>query len=291
MNVAAETAHTAAPRQSADGVGACAAETSLAADLTPTSASTAGSGLGRALGSALEVRDLVVAYGERVVLHGIDLTVPRGGCVGLVGESGSGKSTFARTVLGVQQPRFGSVTVADDGSAHPVQMIFQDPISSLNPHRQIVDIVAEPRTIRGIGTRAQRREAAAELLDRVGLNPEQFGEAKPTSLSGGQAQRVAIARALMAEPSLLLCDEPVSSLDVSVQARVLNLFADLREETGLSMLFVTHDLAVVRMISDSVSVLSEGRIVESGPTEQIIASPAHPYTRELVAAAPRLPRI
>lgn len=239
---------------------------------------------------ALDVRDLVVGYGDRTVLHGVSLTVPRGGCVGLVGESGSGKSTLARTVLGLHTPRSGSITLAEDGSPHPVQMIFQDPISSLNPHRRVVDIVAEPQAIRGGVQRAARREAARELLDRVGLDPVRFGEVKPGNLSGGQAQRVAIARALAAEPQLLLCDEPVSSLDVSVQARVLNLFADLREDTGLSMLFVTHDLAVVRMISEEVCVLSEGRIVEHGPTESVISHPNHPYTRELLAAAPRLPR-
>ncbi|MEV8338215.1 ABC transporter ATP-binding protein [Leucobacter sp. NPDC077196] len=239
---------------------------------------------------ALDVRDLTVGYGERTVLHGVSLAVPRGGCVGLVGESGSGKSTLVRTVIGLQRQRSGTVTVADDGPPNPVQMVFQDPISSLNPHRRVLDIVAEPDTIRGVGTRSDRREAASELLARVGLDPHRYGDAKPGKLSGGQAQRVAIARALMAKPSLLLCDEPVSSLDVSVQARVLNLFAELREETGLSMLFVTHDLAVVRMISDDVCVLNEGRIVERGPTEQVVTHPSHPYTRELLAAAPRLPR-
>lgn len=240
---------------------------------------------------ALLVRDLVVGYGDRTVLHGIDLTVPAGGCVGLVGESGSGKSTLARTIMGLQKPKSGSVEIARDGHAHPVQMVFQDPVSSLNPHRAVVDIVAEPRTIRGEGTTRQRREFARELLSRVGLDPHRFSDVRPGSLSGGQAQRVAIARALMAEPALLLCDEPVSSLDVSVQARVLNLLADLREEAGLSLLFITHDLAVVRMISDEVCVLDGGRIVESGPTEQVISDPQHPYTRQLLDAAPRLPHI
>lgn len=239
----------------------------------------------------LALRDVVVAYGSREVLHGIDLDVRRGGCVGLVGESGSGKSTLARTILGLQRPRSGSVEVdAGESTIHPVQMVFQDPISSLNPHRKVIDVVAEPVTIVGQGTRASRRSAARELLDRVGLSPERFGDARPGSLSGGQAQRVAIARALMAEPTLLICDEPVSSLDVSVQARVLNLLADLREETRLSMLFITHDLAVVRMIADEIAVLDHGRIVEHGATEQVIGDPQNAYTRELLAAAPRLPR-
>jgi ABC-type glutathione transport system ATPase component len=168
-------------------------------------------------------------------------------------------------------------------------MVFQDPISSLNPHRSALDIVAEPLTVRGEGTMRQRRESARELLSRVGLDPERFAQARPTTLSGGQAQRVAIARALIARPALLLCDEPVSSLDVSVQARVLNLLAELREEIGLSMLFISHDLAVVRMIADSVAVLCEGRIVESGDTERVISDPQHEYTRQLLEAAPRLP--
>ncbi|GAB3605103.1 hypothetical protein GCM10027413_05120 [Conyzicola nivalis] len=239
----------------------------------------------------LTVDNLVVGYGERVVLDGVSLSVPAGGSVGLVGESGSGKSTFARAILGLQKPRSGSIEIAGGEADHPVQMVFQDPISSLNPHRSTLDIVAEPLAIRGEGTRRQRRDTARELLARVGLDPHRFGDARPATLSGGQAQRVAIARALVARPTLLLCDEPVSSLDVSVQARVLNLLADLREETGLSLLVISHDLAVVRMIADSVSVLSEGRIVESGDTEQVISNPRHPYTRQLLDAAPRLPRL
>ena len=243
------------------------------------------------MSDVLTIKELVVGYGDRVVLDGVSLSVPSGGCVGLVGESGSGKSTLARTVIGLQKPRSGSIRVADEGMEHPIQMVFQDPISSLNPHRSTIDIVAEPLTIRGEGTRRQRRDTARELLARVGLDPDRFGEARPGTLSGGQAQRVAIARALVARPALLLCDEPVSSLDVSVQARVLNLLADLREETGLSLLVISHDLAVVRMIADSVSVLCEGRIVESGDTERVISAPEHPYTRQLLEAAPRLPQL
>jgi len=245
----------------------------------------------RTTSDVLTVRNLVVAYGDRVVLDGVNISVPKGGSVGLVGESGSGKSTFARTILGLQKPRSGSVDIASGGADHPVQMVFQDPISSLNPHRAALDIVAEPLTIRGEGTMRQRRESARELLNRVGLDPERFADARPGTLSGGQAQRVAIARALIARPALLLCDEPVSSLDVSVQARVLNLLAELRDEIGLSMLFISHDLAVVRMIADSVAVLCEGRIVESGDTESVISAPQHNYTRQLLDAAPRLPGV
>ncbi|PRY64312.1 ABC transporter family protein [Glaciihabitans tibetensis] len=237
----------------------------------------------------LIVSNLVVGYGDRVVLDGVSINVPKGGSVGLVGESGSGKSTFARTILGLQKPRSGSINIASGGADHPVQMVFQDPISSLNPHRAALDIVAEPLTIRGEGTMRQRRESARELLSRVGLDPHRFADARPSTLSGGQAQRVAIARALIARPALLLCDEPVSSLDVSVQARVLNLLAELRDEIGLSMLFISHDLAVVRMIADSVAVLCEGQIVESGDTESVISAPQHEYTRQLLEAAPRLP--
>ncbi|SMG18432.1 ABC transporter ATP-binding protein [Agreia pratensis] len=243
------------------------------------------------MNDVLTIDDLVVGYGDRIVLDGVSLSVPAGGCVGLVGESGSGKSTLARTVIGLQKPRSGAIRVDDGGMDHPIQMVFQDPISSLNPHRSVIDVVAEPLTIRGEGTRQQRRETARELLARVGLDPERFADARPGTLSGGQAQRVAIARALVARPALLLCDEPVSSLDVSVQARVLNLLADLREEVGLSLLVISHDLAVVRMIADSVAVLCEGRIVESGDTERVISAPEHPYTRQLLEAAPRLPHL
>ncbi|MGO2112536.1 MAG: ABC transporter ATP-binding protein [Pseudoclavibacter sp.] len=252
----------------------------------------------------LRITDLVVGYGDHIVLDGVSLRVPRGGSLGLVGESGSGKSTLARAVLGVRSPRSGTIAIEPDApgasgavgapdahiaSQRPVQMVFQDPISSLNPTRKAIDLVAEPLTIRGEGTTRSRRAAARELLDRVGLDPNRFADAKSGTLSGGQAQRVAIARALLAEPALLICDEPVSSLDVSVQARVLNLLADLRDETGLSMLFISHDLAVVRMISDEVAVLKDGRIVEFGETESVIAAPKHDYTRELIDAAPRLP--
>jgi peptide/nickel transport system ATP-binding protein len=242
------------------------------------------------MSDVLVIDELVVGYGDRIVLDGVSLRVPEGGSVGLVGESGSGKSTLARAILGLQKPRSGSIGVADGGRMHPIQMVFQDPIASLNPHRSTIDIVAEPLTIRGEGTRRTRRDTARELLARVGLDPDRFADARPGTLSGGQAQRVAIARALVARPTLLLCDEPVSSLDVSVQARVLNLLADLRDETGLSLLVISHDLAVVRMIADSVSVLCEGRIVESGDTERVISAPQHPYTRQLLEAAPRLPR-
>jgi ABC-type glutathione transport system ATPase component len=241
------------------------------------------------MSDVLTVTDLVIGYGDRVVLDHVSLSVPRGGSVGLVGESGSGKSTLARAVLGLQKPRSGSISIEGGGVDHPVQMVFQDPISSLNPHRATIDIVAEPLTIRGEGTTRQRRDTARELLARVGLDPARFADARPSTLSGGQAQRVAIARALVARPALLVCDEPVSSLDVSVQARVLNLLADLREEVGLSLLVISHDLAVVRMIADSVSVLCDGRIVESGETERVISAPEHPYTRQLLEAAPRLP--
>lgn len=241
---------------------------------------------------ALEVDDLVAGYGSATVLSGVSLKVPRGGSVALVGESGSGKSTLARVVMGLKAPTGGRVVVEGQPLGKQrlagVQMIFQDPLSSLNPRRTLADIVAEPLTIGRIGSPNERRERARALLNQVGLPPERYAEARPADVSGGQAQRVAIARALAARPRLLVCDEPVSALDVSVQATVLNLFAELRESERLSVLFISHDLAVVRMVCDEVCVLKRGVIVESGPTEQVIQDPQHPYTQTLIAAAPRL---
>ena len=253
---------------------------------------------------ALQVEHVACSYGKLEVLHDISLTVPRGSCAALVGESGSGKSTIAKTVMGMKRPTRGTVRIdgkpagarrqgpgahgRDRWTERPrVHMVFQDPISSLNPRRPILDVVAEPYTIAGHLTPDERRERARALLERVDIDPDAFGEAKAGELSGGQAQRVAIARAIAAAPELLICDEPVSSLDVSVQATVLNLFADLRDQEHMSMLFISHDLSVVRMISDTVYVLDKGVIVEQGDTEQVIHHPQHPYTQRLIASVPR----
>lgn len=237
--------------------------------------------------SELELSHVGFSYGTRPVLDDVSFSIEKGTCLGLVGESGSGKSTLARLVLGMRKAQTGAVTVTDS-RPNAVQMVFQDPRSSLNPHRKIADIVAEPLTINKTGTKESRRTEAFSRLREVGIDPEKYADVYPSVLSGGQAQRVAIARALAASPSLLVCDEPVSALDVSVQAKVLNLLADLRDN-GLTMLFITHDLAVVRMISDRVAVLDKGRIVELGPTEEIIKNPQDPYTKTLVNASPRMP--
>lgn len=243
----------------------------------------------------VNISDVRASYRDNVVLKKIDLSVPKGTCASIIGESGSGKSTLARVVMGMKTPDSGSVLIEGEDITHRkanaktngVELIFQDPISSLNPRRRLRDIVAEPLRIRGIGTPSERAQRADELLDRVGLPHERYAKLKPNSISGGQAQRVAIARALAAQPRLLICDEPVSALDVSIQAIVLNLFADLRDE-GLTLIFISHDLAVVRAISDSIHVLRHGEIVESGEPESIIANPQHPYTKELIDAVPTL---
>jgi peptide/nickel transport system ATP-binding protein len=166
-----------------------------------------------------------------------------------------------------------------------IQMIFQDPVSSFNPRRKVVDIVAEGLDIQGV-PRAEVRPRVAEALEQVGMSVEMVGERRPHEFSGGQCQRISIARALAVGPRLIVCDEPVASLDVSVQARVLNVLLDIRERSDLSLVFVSHDLAVVRMVSDRVAVMHRGRIVEMGPAERVFENPAHPYTRILLEAVP-----
>lgn len=243
----------------------------------------------------LELKNVGASYGDNVVLRGLNIQVDPGTCAALVGESGSGKSTAARIVMGLKQADEGQVIFEDedittkkpDFRNSGVEMIFQDPISSLNPRRNLLDIVSEPLVIHQKGTADERLHRAQDLLARVGLDPYVFGQRRASELSGGQAQRVAIARALAAEPRLLVCDEPVSALDVSVQAQVLNLFMDLLDE-GMTMFFISHDLAVVRQISETINVLNKGQIVEAGPAEEIINSPLHPYTQQLVSAAPTI---
>ena len=225
----------------------------------------------------------------------LDLLVDTGETHGLVGKSGSGKSTLARILLRLIEPDAGQATFRGEdlfalqGAAlrqmrRHLQLVYQDPFSAVDPRFRARDIVAEPWVIHGLYDRDERRRRADELLDRVGIDPA-LGDRRPASFSGGQLQRIGIARALALEPSLIVCDEPVSALDVSVQGQILNLLMDLREERGVSYLFIAHDLLVVRHISDRVSVMYAGRIVESGPRDAVFDAPSHPYTRALLAAA------
>jgi ABC-type glutathione transport system ATPase component len=223
------------------------------------------------------IEDLTVRFGAFTAVDGVTLEIPEGGIVGLVGESGSGKSSLARAVSGLL-PYTGRIE-----GARRVQMVFQDPYASLDPRMTVGASVGE-----GVrGSRGERRAEAARLLGLVSLPAELAGR-YPRELSGGQRQRVAVARALGARPDLLVADEITSALDVSVQGAVLNLVRSLRDELGLSMLFISHNLAVVRYVSDVVAVMHHGRIVEAGPTEQVVGEPAHDYTRTLLEAVPRL---
>jgi peptide/nickel transport system ATP-binding protein len=228
-------------------------------------------------------------------LSDVTLTIRHGEVVGLVGESGSGKSTLGRIAVGLERPTSGEVlyegapvTVPRSRRARArlldLQMIFQNAVAALNPRQRVRDIIAEPLRVH---RRGEGVEAVAALLEQVGL-PTRFMSRYPHELSGGQCQRVGIARALTVSPKLLVCDEPVSALDVSIQAQILNLFADLRERGGFSYLFISHDLHVVERLSDRVAVMYLGEIVECGPTAQVYEQPAHPYTKALMAAAPRI---
>ncbi|MFI5783671.1 nickel ABC transporter ATP-binding protein NikE [Nocardia sp. NPDC051570] len=234
--------------------------------------------------------------GLQRVVDGIDLSLCRGETLALVGESGSGKSTTGRLVLGLERPTSGVIAVdgerVDDLPGRRrrtlrrrMQLVYQDARAALDPRMSIADIVAEPLRAFRVGTRGERRERVAELLDHVQLSCDVMSR-RPAELSGGQRQRVVIARALALRPDLLVCDEPVSALDVTVQAHILELLARLQSEFGLGCLFITHDLAVARQISDRIAVLRRGRLVETGATEDVLEHPQHPYTAELVDAIP-----
>ena len=250
----------------------------------------------------LDIRDLVVEYpakGFRAApfraLNGVSLDIRAGETVGLVGESGSGKTTLGRAVLGLAPVTEGSIVF--DGRdisqasrserrslSSEIQVVFQDPYSSLNPSMTIERILAEPLTAGDVPA-VDARARVRELLEQVGL-PADAHDRLPREFSGGQRQRIAIARALALRPRLIICDEPVSALDLSTQARVLDLFIDIQEKTGVAYLFITHDLAVVRHISHRVAVMYRGEIVESGDGDQVTSRPEHPYTQRLFLAAP-----
>jgi len=249
----------------------------------------------------LRVENLVVEYtvGNKIVhaVSGITLEIARGETLGLVGESGCGKSTLGRAVVQLRQAVSGRVLfdgedlTAMRGEAlrkmrRRVQLIFQDPIASLNPRRRIGDIVAEPLVIAGVSDPKERQDRVSEVLNAVGLDPALVMGRLPHEFSGGQCQRICIARALVLNPEFVICDEPVSALDVSIRAQILNLLEEMKARFGLTLLFIAHDLAVVKAVSDRVAVMYLGRICEVGPSEQLFAKPAHPYTALLIEAIP-----
>jgi peptide/nickel transport system ATP-binding protein len=257
----------------------------------------------------LEVQDLVKHYRlprERLLspaplvraLQGLSFSLGAGLSLGVVGESGSGKSTLARLVMALESPTSGQVRLdgqdlnalspaALRAAREKLQMVFQDPYGSLDPRRTVLQTVSEPLRVLHGATPAEQRERAGEALDAVGLRATDLGK-YPHEFSGGQRQRIAIARALITRPRLIVADEPVSALDVSVQAQVLNLMQDLQQRFGLALLFISHDLAVVDMVCDEVIVLYQGRIVERGAPDTLFRQAAHPYTRALLDAVPRV---
>jgi peptide/nickel transport system ATP-binding protein len=216
----------------------------------------------------------------------VSLTIHRGETLGIVGESGSGKTTLGRMLVGLLEPTAGEIKPG--GGVRPdVQMVFQDPVSSLNPRRSVGESIADPLRARGEDDKGRIRGRVRELLERVGLEAAHY-DRYPHEFSGGQRQRVGIARALAADPRVIVCDEPVSALDVTTQAQVVALLAELQRELGLALVFVAHDLAVVRQVSDRVAVMRRGRIVEYGPADEVYESPRDPYTKQLLAAVPAL---
>lgn len=240
---------------------------------------------------------LARTVGHVRAVDGVSLQIHPGEALGLVGESGCGKTTLARAVLRLEPVRAGRITFAGEdltrlrGPAlramrRQMQVVFQDPFASLNPRMPVIDLVTEAMVAHGLIKARERTAEARRLLDEVGLGADAL-QRYPHEFSGGQRQRISIARALALRPRLVVCDEPVSALDVSVQAQVLNLLRDLRERHGLSYLFISHDLSVVRQIADRTAVMYLGRLVEQGPTDRILNAPAHPYTQALISAIPR----
>ncbi|MFI8830306.1 dipeptide ABC transporter ATP-binding protein [Streptomyces afghaniensis] len=271
----------AVPRLDAPRAGSTAPEKAVLEEAAPQGAVLEATGLRREFGR-----------GKRAftAVRDVSLTLRRGETLGVVGESGSGKTTLGRMLVGLLEPTAGEVRY--EGRPHTgvnpaVQMVFQDPVSSLNPRRSVGESIADPLRARGERDEGRIRERAAELLERVGLEGAHY-DRYPHEFSGGQRQRVGIARALAADPLVIVCDEPVSALDVTTQAHVVALLGELQRELGLALVFVAHDLAVVRQVSDRVAVMRQGRIVEEGPVDEVYGSPQDPYTRQLLAAVPAL---
>lgn len=252
----------------------------------------------------LEVNDLVVSYGRADARHAVDAVsfqVRRGTTLAIIGESGSGKTSLCRAVLGLQTITSGSVRVAGvdlatlSGRARRVQRrrlqaVFQDPLASLDPRWTAVRIVTEPLVIHGLVGRKEQESRARELIEAVGL-PADLADRRPHEMSGGQRQRLAIARAVSVQPDLIVLDEPLSALDVSVQAQVCNLLVDLQRRYALTYVIVAHDMAAIKRVSDDVLVMERGKAVEQGRADQVFGAPRHPYTRSLIEATPTLPRL
>ncbi len=257
--------------------------------------------------AVLSVRDLVKHYPARgtqrqqgSVVHAVDgvsFDIAANETLGLVGETGCGKSTVARLVTRLLEPTGGTISYEGQDITHwsrrrlrplrrEIQIVFQDPYSSLNPRRRVGSIVGDPLRIHRLGTKSERRSRVEEVLRLVGLDPA-HADRYPHQFSGGQRQRIGVARAIVTNPRLIVADEPVSALDVSIQAQVLNLIAELRREFGLALLFISHDVSVIRHVSDRIAVMYLGKIVELAETEHLFAAPAHPYTATLLAAVPK----
>lgn len=256
----------------------------------------------QAVAPAVDIRGLKVHFSSKSgnasvrAVDGVNLSIPRGTFHGVIGESGCGKTTLARTIIGLQAETEGSVMIAGQDRAEwkrkdpksfarEVQFIFQDPLGSMSRRQTVEQTLEEPLLIHRFGSYAKRRERIAELLDLVSL-PDTVRDRLPRSLSGGQRQRVSIARALALNPSILVCDEPLSALDVSIRAQIVKLFLELQQKLGLTIIMIAHDLAVVREICSTVTVMYLGRIVEDGETAGLFANPAHPYTQALLSAVP-----
>lgn len=256
----------------------------------------------RGEGAVLTVEDLTVEFpvggGRKVhAVSGISIDLMPGETLGIVGESGCGKSTTGRAILQLPRPTSGSVvldgvdlTKLNDADMREqrtdIQMIFQDPISSLNPRRRIKDVVAEPLRVWGPKDKDEQYKIVRDTLEAVGLDADLVGERRPHEFSGGQCQRISIARALVLNPKVIICDEPVSALDVSVQAQILNLLEDLKKKFGITLIFIAHDLAVVKNVSDRVAVMYLGKMCEVATSEALYAKPAHPYTKLLLGSVP-----
>jgi ABC-type glutathione transport system ATPase component len=254
---------------------------------------------GHDAGPVLEVAGLRKEFGDLVAVDDVSFAVPAAASLAIVGESGSGKTTIARMVVGLERPTRGTITACGNDRSRPartardrrrrgreVQIVFQDPYTSLDPRQTAEETLTEVIKLHHTWSADRRKARVAELIELVGLDQRQ-ARAVPRALSGGQRQRVAIARALAAEPRLLILDESVAALDVSIQAQVLNLLADIRDRTGVSYVLISHDLAVVRQLTEQAIVMHRGRVVERGPTAQVLDHPQDPYTRRLRASVPR----